>query len=675
MIYAKKAVFISYASEDGDAARRISETLNAAGIEVWFDQSALKSGDAWDQMIRHKIRESALLIPIISAHTNARTEGYFRREWKLAVDRTIDMADDAPFLLPVVIDDLQESIARVPDKFRAVHWSRLRGGEPSQAFVDRVLSLLAGDERGEAHSMQIEASSKSNAAPAAKSGRSRSPAWARVGWGLLVILFIAAGYAAIQSVSRTHQDPPSAATPQIDPAVIAEREKSIAVLPYVDMSPLKDQEYFADGMAEEVLDLLAKNLKIRVTSRTSSFQFKGGKEDLRSIGKRLNVAYVVEGTVLRVGSRIRVTSQLIETGSGVHLWADSQDRDFGDVLKIQQQIATGVARALQVVVAANDDRRSGHLTNTEAYTEYLKGLHALDSFHQASLFEAQSSFEHALALDPSFVRAAEALAHTHVTLALDESMSPLLAWQEARKAANAALALDPNSSSAHAVLGIVYGFNDFKWEEAEREIAIAIALKPRDSITLNYAARIAHAQAREDEALRRINAAISVDPFDPYAQMTLGQMLYSIGDLDGAEVPFRRSLEISPLFDGSHFYLGMIQLLRGDRAAAHAEIPAEVAENARNAGLTMDFFAHGRKAESDAALARLILSSSNRWPFGIAQAYAFRHEWDQTFQWLDRSFELRDPDLALNVRGDPLLVAVQTDRRYKKLLQRLNMLQ
>jgi hypothetical protein len=221
-----RAIFLSYASQDAEAARRICDALRGIGLEVWFDQSELRGGDAWDQRIRREIRDCALFVPIISANTQARLEGYFRREWKLAIARTHDMAEEKAFLLPVVIDATNPQEASVPEPFRAVHWTRLPANEVPPAFVARVAQLLSGVEPGRPTSTRL--------APAAAA----------------YIHPVASG--------------PSAAP-----------EHSIAVLPFVNMSADKEQEYFSDGLAEELINLLARIPELRVPARTSSFSFRG----------------------------------------------------------------------------------------------------------------------------------------------------------------------------------------------------------------------------------------------------------------------------------------------------------------------------------------------------------------------------------------------------------------
>ena len=304
-------------------------------------------------------------------------------------------------------------------------------------------------------------------------------------------------------------------------------EKSIAVLPFVDMSEKKDQEYFADGMAEEIIDLLARIPNLTVIGRTSSFQFKGKNVDLRDIGANLKVAYVLEGSVRRYGDHVRITAQLIDTHTAAHRWAESYDRNLGDVLAVQSQIAISIARALQLAVSADDTRPPSLLRSTEAYTLYLRGRSAYDG--PADIPEAQSDYEQALALDPSFLRAAEALAWMYAYAALTQEMQSRIAWQHAKDAAVKALRIDGDSAPAHAVLGLMHAEYEYNWDAADAEFSKALALSPRDPVTLDFAARLACHRGRYDEALRDIDASLSVDPLNPRAHRRKGFILYLAG--------------------------------------------------------------------------------------------------------------------------------------------------
>ena len=332
------AVFLSYASEDTAAAERIATALRAAGIEVWFDKSELRGGEARDRQIHKQIHDCALFVAIISTHSDARKEGYFRREWRLAVERTADMAEDLPFLLPVVIDGTTDATARVPDRFREVQWSHLPGAEVSAAFVEHVHRLLLPVESN------APATSRRARGPASPATPTMGP---RALWGskpalLVAVAVVMVGAVAYFAIDRSWISKPAAS------AVFAPPPHSIAVLPFVNMSGDKDQEYFSDGLTEELLNSLAEVNELHVAARTSAFSFKGKDTDIGTIARKLNVGAVLEGSVRRSGNTLRVTTELINAVTGFHLWSHIYDRDLGDVLKLETDIAGAVASALKV---------------------------------------------------------------------------------------------------------------------------------------------------------------------------------------------------------------------------------------------------------------------------------------------------------------------------------------
>jgi TolB-like protein len=495
--------------------------------------------------------------------------------------------------------------------------------------------------------------------------RTGSP-WLRPAIVLSIVLIVALGYVVVDrfrlSKSVKLQNPATATT-------TAPSDKSIAVLPFTDMSESKDQEYFADGMAEEIIDLLARIPSLTVIGRTSSFHFKGANEDLRIVGKELNVGYVVEGSIRKAGSRIRVTAQLIDTRSGTHRWSESYDRDFGDVLALQSQIATSIARALQLAVGADDTRPPRLLHSMEAYTLYLRGRAAYDG--PRDIPEAQSDYEQALALDPSFLRAAEGLAWMYAYAAVTQEMQSRIAWQYAKDAAEKALLIDEDSAPAHAVLGLMHAEYEYDWDIADAELSKALTLSPRDPVSLDFAARLACHRGRYEEALRRIDASLSVDPLNPRTHRRKGFILYLAGDDHGAEREFRRSLEIFPTFDWDHNMLTWILVARGELQAALKESQAEPAVGGKDQGLAIVYHALGRNAESDMALTRLINEFPD-WPTGAAIIYGYRAEADRAFEWLDRAYTIRDPDLTMWIRS-PFFAWLRNDPRYKALLRKMNL--
>jgi adenylate cyclase len=643
-----RPVFISYASADATLAQRVCSALEAAGYLCWIAPRDVIPGTLYADGIVGAIDESSVLVLILSEQAVA--SAHVGRELERAASKRH----------PIIALRLDAApLARAFEYFlNQSQWIDVGVGNADAAIEKLIAAVGQHLTPGTATPSSIANQESAVRLKAATRWR----AWAIA--AIVVAVALAGGYFLDKAWRSKHEAIAST-------SVIS--DKSIAVLPFTDMSEKKDQEYFGDGIAEELSALLAKMQHIRVIGRASSFQFKGRNEDLRTIGERLGAAYIVEGSVRKSATRIRVTAQLIDSHSGIQLWTNNYDNEYSDVLTLQQQIATGIARALQLVVEAGEEGPSAPLRSPEAYTLYLRGLSELDQWHQSSLFDAQSNFEHALDLDPSFLRAAEALAQTHAEQAFDESLSPRDAWGRAREAANRALQIDANSAPAHAVLGLVFAANDYNWDAAEAEFTKALAVRPRDPVTLRFAALVAHARGRQEEAMRRINAAISIDPLNPHLAENLGQMLYTMGDLDRADPALRKGLEIAPFSDGNHYTLAIILLLQGQRDAARREARAEFAENARDAGMSMDFFAREEKADSDAALARLIGSSGNRWPAGIAETYGFRRDRAHTLEWLEKAYELRDPDLLINVRGDPLWTFLHDDLKYKALLKKMNL--
>jgi len=311
----QRAVFLSYASEDAAAAQQICTALRAADIEVWFDQSELRGGDAWDAAIRKHIKSCALFLPVISTNTHNRIEGYFRLEWKLAIDRSYLIAADQAFLLPVVIDGTPQTDERIPDRFRELQWTRLPGGNTPPAFVEHVARLLSPAHQ--LPTIPTRWSMVSTVPAAGKPPRSGAKAW-RSKFVLLVfaLAVIAGGYIALDRlvVSKAKRDVGRSTAVTTASSVNAQNpipEKSIAVLPFLDMSETKDQEYFSDGLSVELLDLLSKTEGLKVIARTSSFYFKGKQATIPEIASTLRVAHVLEGSVRKAGTTIRVTAQLI----------------------------------------------------------------------------------------------------------------------------------------------------------------------------------------------------------------------------------------------------------------------------------------------------------------------------------------------------------------------------
>jgi TolB-like protein len=350
------AVFLSYASQDAEAAQRICEALRAAGIEVWFDQSELRGGDAWDHSIRKQIKICTIFLPVISRNTHDRDEGYFRLEWKLAVDRCHLMAADRAFLLPVVIDDTRDDDERVPERFREVQWTRLPGGVTPAAFVERVRRLLPREPLQEPIRTE-SAAARLSAAPT--TGKPVLASW-RSKAALLVAVaavVVALGYLVANRLLLSKRGAEVGLAPapaaQSAPAIgFSPPPHSIAVLPLANESGDASQQYFSDGLSEDLITALSQLPGLKVIGRTSSFQFRDSKENSKSIGAKLGVAHLLEGSVRRAGDVVRISAELIDTSDSSTQWAARFDRPYKDLFALQDDITRALAAELKTRLPA-----------------------------------------------------------------------------------------------------------------------------------------------------------------------------------------------------------------------------------------------------------------------------------------------------------------------------------
>jgi TolB-like protein len=640
-------VFISYASHDAEVAQKVCSALEAADLLCWIAPRDVVPGTLYADGIVRATDETRILVLILSKEAVA--SPHVGRELERAASKRhpiLALRIDAAPLTPAFEYFLNQS-----------QWIEAGAGVTDGAIAKLVEAvgrhLSSGSTATSIHTPPMHAAApKKAAAP-------------RRAWIIAVVVAVVlAGAYILVGKAWLARHETTAATASVT-------DKSIAVLPFTDMSEKKDQEYFADGMAEEIIDLLVKVPGLKVISRTSSFQFKGKTEDLRSIGTLLGVAYVLEGSVRKSGDHLRVTAQLIDSRDGTHLFSQTYDRDLIDVLKMQDEIAASLVRVLQVEVTDKVIVSRPALRNTQAYTLYLQGLHAKDRFDQEGFEQAVNDFQQALDLDPSFGAAAGGLANAHFLLGQFGFMPPSVAFEKARGAAELALKLDPTLADTHALLGNIYIAYDWDWAAAEREIGLALAAAPNDAYVLFIAAVQSQVMGRLNQALTLIDASLAQDPLNPSSYLVLHLIQIRRDRLAEAEAAIRRTLEISPTFSKAHYFLGVAQLLRGQSETALAEIMKETDEGSRLPGLAIAYFALGRRSDSDAALAQVLKSQASR-PFEIAGAYAFRGESDDALKWLERAYAQKDPYLC-SVKGEVTLRKLEADPRYKAFLKKMNL--
>ncbi len=645
-----KAVFISYASEDADAAQRIADALKSAGVEVWFDRRELRGGEAWDQTIRQRIRDCRLFVAIISANTEQRLEGYFRREWKLAADRMDDMASRVAFLLPVLIDGTPESVAEVPDRFRQLHWTHLPGGEATPAFIARVSALLRG-EPGGAGTLRPASAPPPSLATAAPRPRLALAAG-------IALAVLAAG--AFLLVPRyLHRSTPVSAAP----------EKSLAVLPFVDLSEKHDQEYFADGLAEELIDLLGRSSGLKVISRTSSFSFKGRSEDIPTIATKLNVANVLEGSVRRAGERLRVTTQLVAAADGQRLWSQTYDRDIKDVFAVQDEIASAVVVALKAQLAGPAPTSARGTSNAQAYDQLLLCRQFMRRRVTEGYRRAVETCGQAVALDPAYGAAYGELALAQATLGDQSGDRALL--EQSFATADKAVALAPQDAEAYAGRGAVRLFR-FDWSGARADFTRALALAPENGEVLSQYGLLLLAVGQHGESMAQLKKALEIDPLSPDAWTFMGYDHLALKELDASTAALRRAMDIAPLSAWAGYGLGMNLLLQRRFADALAQGESIVDPTLALAIRAAAEFSLGHEARSRALLKELIQEHADSGAYQVAEVYAWRGEHEAALQWLERARQQLDGGLQF-VKFEPLVDSLRGDPRFAEFLRRMNL--
>jgi serine/threonine-protein kinase len=478
----------------------------------------------------------------------------------------------------------------------------------------------------------------------------------------LAAILAAVGYALYRE-SRAQVTVSAAATNVVS-------DKSIAVLPFVDMSEHKDQEYFSDGLSEELIDMLTKVSELRVPARTSSFYFKGKQATIADIAKALGVAHVLEGSVRKSGNTLRVTAQLIRADNGYHVWSETYDRKLEDIFKVQDEIANAVVTALRVHLLPTQPVVSHRALNPEAYNQLLLGRQfqnraSLDSFRRA--VEAYSK---AIALDPNYAAAYAGLAYAEAHL-WDQTGDPG-GMRRAEAAADRAVALAPEQADGYAARGFVRSVFSWDWAGAQSDFAKALLLDPTDSTVQRRFGSLMASLGGLPEAVVALRKATALDPLSNGAWEHLGRYLTFSRDFAGAHEALHRALEIQPESPYGLNDLGELLLLEGNAAEALAMFRKIVNEDFRLAGIAMAEHTVGRAKESQQALDELIAKYAHEAAFQIAYSYAWRGEKDKAFDWLERAYQQRDGGLA-EVKGDPLLASLRGDLRYKALLHKMNL--
>jgi TolB-like protein/thioredoxin-like negative regulator of GroEL len=435
------------------------------------------------------------------------------------------------------------------------------------------------------------------------------------------------------------------------------------------MSDDASNEYFSDGISEEILNLLANVPELQVTSRSSAFSFKGQNMDIPTMAARLNVAHVLEGSVRKSGDQLRITAQLIDVVTDTHLWSETYDRELKNVFAIQDEIAAAVVGALKITLLGKEPKATE--TNPEAYALYLQARHFARQGTAESSKQAETLLKQALKIDPGFAPAWVELGRAYRSQA---GLFGLRPYDEAdklsRHAYQQALAIDPQYGRAHAALAL--NEMNYSWDfvMASEHLQQALKLNPGDADNLRAAARLEQILGRTDEAIDLYRQSIVLDPLAGH--YGLGVNLYDAGRLEEAANSINMELSLNPGGASTQYRLGRVLLAQGNAPAALAAIKQEHDDGWRLAGLAVVQHALGDAGASDAALEELIERFSADMAYQVADAHAFRGEIDTAFDWLEQAYENRDTGMT-NLLLDPLLANLRDDLRWEPLLDKMGL--
>jgi TolB-like protein/tetratricopeptide (TPR) repeat protein len=652
------AVFLSYASQDAEAAQRICEALRSAGVEVWFDQNELRGGDAWDRQIRRQIRECTLFVPIISANSQARPEGYFRLEWDLADQRTHLMGRNRAFVLPVCTDATPERQADVPDSFLTVQWTRLPGGETPPAFVERIKRLLSPE--------LSPMSAVSGATPA-----TREPV--RATWrSKPVLLAIVAVFAVLAYfvADKFRISKHLAASTAFNPP-----QHSIAVLPFINMSGDKEQEYFSEGLTEELLNSLAEINGLQVAARTSAFSFKGTDTDIGTIARKLNVGAVLEGSVRRSAHTIRITAQLINAVTGFHLWSKTYDRDLGDVLQLQTEIATAVANALKVTLLGDVSAKIelGGTRNPAAFDAYLRGLKLARTATTREECRAPiDAFTEAIRLDSDYALAYASRSLIVWECAIHYSGDWIQPGIDAgvRTDAQRAIALAPTLAEGHVALSSLES-GRLEFAAADAACARALAVAPNNDRALYECSRLAGWLGHVDAGISAARRGVALDPLNPLSHRALGDTLRAAHRYQEAIAAYQDSIAMDPEHSAEAYARrGLSYFLAGDLAQAQSSCEAKPDYYESWVCQAVIYHRLGRHDAAAAALARLVHLGGDSSAYQYVQIHAQWGERAAALEWLEKARHLGDPGL-IYLKTDPLIDPLRNEPRFQAVMREL----
>jgi adenylate cyclase len=453
--------------------------------------------------------------------------------------------------------------------------------------------------------------------------------------------------------------------------------KSIAVLPFLNMSADKGDEYLSDGVSEELIAALSKITGLQVKARTSSFAFKGKNEDIQQIGELLHVSYLLEGSVARAGNKLRITAQLIQASDGNHLWSDTYDREMQDIFAVRSEVAQQVAQTLKIRLLGEDKKRLDKkpTENIEAYNLYRQGRYYAEKFSQDGFKKALGFYQQAIEKDPHFALAYAGMADNYV-LAADLYIPPREAFPKAKEAALKAIELDDNLAEAHASLGFVHFHYDWDWAAAEKEFKRALALNPQSAQAHIHYTDYLVGMARFNEAYDQGRHALEIDPVSPLSNLVLGWAFLSGGRIADAIQQFSKAVELNPNDALARTWLGRAYLGKGmgQRAIEEMEVAHRLdpGDSIVLGFLGYGYAVTGRRADALKTLETLDEMEKKHYASRIARVYVYAGlgDKDKAFEWLEKAYQERSDSLAW-FRKAPESKSLQSDPRFAVLMRKI----
>ncbi len=660
--YADPRVFLSYASQDAVVAQRVCAALEGAGQRCWIAPRDVRAGEAYAAAIVQAINSCRMLVLLLS---------------RSAIDsphvlREVERASSKKRPVLAMRLDTSELPPELEYFLSANQWL-----DASHGALDQVIPALIESVRGRGRVAPIAgaapgAGPEQGAAATAAAGKSPSILGTRAMPVALLLVALVLGYLLVDRfwLSRPVSTVGPAAAQPVVAFAPATSDKSIAVLPFADLSEHKDQEYFSDGLSEDLIDLLTKVPELHVPARASSFYFKGQHATIAEIARALAVTYVLEGSVRKAGNTVRVRTELIRADNGYDVWSETYDRDLKDIFKVQDEIAGRVVAALKVALpgGAKPVTAEQRTDNTEAYNQYLLGQHFLSQFDEAGFRRAVDAYKKAIALDPHYAAAYAGLSFAENSLS--DKIGDPIGVRRALGAAEQAIALAPQDASGYGARGWLRTSILWDWDGAAQDFAKVASID--DERFLAFRAELALALGRLDDALALQKRVVQRNPLVPLEWASLAAMQMDAGDIVDSRAMAQKALEIDPEFSVAKLVLVWLDLMEGRADQALAE-----AQRIKDRDWKLEAVAQAQHSlhhehESQQALDALVKVSGQAAAYQIAEVYVWRGEKDQAFAWLDRAYRQHDGGL-IYLQGDWILKSLRSDPRYADLKRKMKL--